>query len=261
LTVAQQEPQRGNWVSEYRDDKNVRIVIPLNISGLLADSIVHIRNRSVTLEFASGARWESGWGTQGGFVYPDQKEIRLNFEMKRQMFEKEKDSPAKLTLSLAYDVYHDEDRRDFIMPVGEFPLPGMGRCVSSLGYSRNIECRAPLPRAINVLITTDLSASTCPIEGDGVQAAPGTLARDWKTIEADGPDLGLSPIQTIGMNPSPSNTTDIRLNRGICAGTPLVFSHPRLEYKAQEHMSLGDILLSQYREGSLVFGHLTVHRK
>jgi hypothetical protein len=250
-TVEHDANQRGPWKDD--DSGKVAITIPLTISGLADDAIVNVRAQLVSFESAAGVRWNSGWTSDVQTIYPERKEMAINFAVKRKVWEQVKRTPLNLRVVVAYELFQDEDRRDMVTPDGEFSLPELGRCRSRGGYSANVECRSALIEKVNLLVTEDLAKSTCPLANKETIADPGTLARDWKSRDSVSADSLLSPIETTGIYTANWSSSAFRARGGICPGTPLVLSHPRSLYKAQGTMQFSDIRLEQYAAPSRRF--------
>ncbi len=138
-------------------EKSIPISLPLQLAGMSPDSIIVWKGQLVALESPNGLRWNSGWQPQGQQIFTDQKEAGVNFGLDREFFDRLQNLPVNLTVTFAYEVYHDEDRRDFIIPEGQFVLPEIGVCSSDSSFARALSCRAALPGYRNLLVTADLS--------------------------------------------------------------------------------------------------------
>jgi hypothetical protein len=171
-------------VSDKEDE--VVIAIPLSTSGIPDDSIVVLSGVMVSLGAPSGWRWNSGWKSPGTSLFPDQRTTQITFTLKKKVFERVQRDSVNARISLALTVYHDQNRREFVVPQGEFAMPDWGFCSAQTSYLRQIHCRAPL-RTPSVLIASDLSATSCdPREGES-RAATRQIARDWHQPSDSGP--------------------------------------------------------------------------
>ncbi len=176
------------------------------------------------------------------------KKPALNFGLDREFFDHLHNLPVKLTVAFAYEVYHDEDRRDFIIPEGQFVVPEIGVCSSDSSFARALSCRSALPGYRNLLVTADLSLNTCKLYKDEVRAEPGTIGRMWLRRASRVPDPLISPIERVELYLGGGWSRGVfgRSAGGVCPGTPLMLSHPRFLYKVQSSVQLDNVRLMDY---------------
>ena len=129
-------------------------------------------------------------------------------------------------------------------------MQDVGFCSAEPSYIRQIHCRAPLRTPSSMLITSDLSANTCPaMEGES-RAETRLIARDWLLHSQSGPaDLGISPIENLDLYVWYRSQSDRarRMVDGICSGTPLVVSNPEFVRQVGTELDLNNLHLSDYR--------------
>lgn len=199
----------------------------------------------VAVEAPGNVRWNSGWLSQATFLYPGQNGVQPTFEMPKTFFERVKSVPVNTRVSLIITVYHDKNRKEFVTPGGEFVLPDVGLCAAKAGYINLIHCRAALRRPSSLLVSTDLSLTTCPARKGDLRAQPGEMGHDWELNSDPGPELGLSPILSFDLSLYSSNyKVDIR---GICPGTPLILSNPEEIEALRTTLQLDGMRLPDYR--------------
>jgi hypothetical protein len=130
-------------------------------------------------------------------------------------------------------------------------MPGAGRCSLRSGYRNQIHCRSALQQPASLLVTTDISETTCPpSRWDDTHAAHGTIAHDWNSNSDSGPNF--SSVQSFDLNPTVDDLYGEagRKARGICPGTPLILSHPEFLKRGRIELEFNDLRLVDYRRGS-----------
>jgi len=227
-------------------EKEIVIQIPLSTSGVADDSIVVVSGVKVSLEAPNGLRWNSGWESPGISLFPDQKATQIDFNLKRKFFERVKSYSVKARIALALTVYRDKNRADFVTPPGEFAMPDLGFC-SAGTYLREIHCRAPLRTPSSMLITSDLSATTCPAREGESRADNREIVRDWHQNSDSLAEFGISPVKNIDVYLWDRHDGARRLVAGICPGTPLIISSPKFVRSTRMELEINSLRLADYR--------------
>lgn len=245
--VPDPKPQPTDLPSE-RGAEDVLIFLPFAVSGIAPDSIVRLHGVLYELESRDGFRWDSAWKYQGVFLFPDQKNTQLIFQLKRGVYERMKSSPVNLHMSLAVTVYHDKNRREFVVPGGEFALADAGVCSAEHRLTRSLHCRAPLRRPSFLLITADASRSTCAIGNEQSPAEKGAIARGWISNESSAPaEPGINPLQEFSVGLTHWTDSPQRSSTGICPGTPVTLSNPEPVRRLRTELSFKNVILEEYR--------------
>ena len=107
----------------------------------------------------------------------------MDFTLKKRLFDRMRDASIALRVSLAYTLYRDQNQREFVIPNGRFELAGVGVCSAGWGYLAELSCIAPMRRPESFLISTDLSANTCPLGKNEARPIPGVMARAWELAD------------------------------------------------------------------------------
>ncbi len=249
-------PAESSSTAEVSDrEDEIVIAIPLSTSGIPDDSIVVLSGVMVSLEAPSGWRWKSGWKSSGSSLFPDQKNTQITFTLKKKDFERVQRDSVNARISLALTMYHDQNPREFVVPQGEFAMPDWGFCSAEASFLRQIRCRAPL-RTPSVLITSDLSATTCdPREGES-RAATRQIARDWHQHSDSGPaELGVSPVKSFDLYLWNQSSRARQTLSGLCPGTPLIISNPEPVQHARTNLEFSGLRLADYRLGQVRSGN------
>lgn len=231
-------------------EKDVQIRIPVSISGLGPDSIVNANAVLFELNAPGTASWNSGWSSPARVFYPEQRRTTLDFTLKKHLFDRMRDASITLHVSLAYTLYRDQNQREFVIPNGKFELAGVGLCSGGWGYLAGLNCMAPMRRPESFLISTDLSANTCPLGNNEARPAPGVMARAWERNGSDPAEFDVDPVQTFRIYASPSNSggDQYRYANGLCPGTPVILSNPGPMLQSQSRLSADHVRLMDYRE-------------
>jgi hypothetical protein len=240
--------------SEKEEQREVEIHLPVSVSGIAPESIVAVDGAMVDIEAPDGLHWNSGWMSRRLSLFPEQKSTRIDFSLKRNIFDHMSSSPVKVQVSLAFTLFHDANRREFVTPSGEFTMPDVGRCSTESSYSRGIHCLAPLREPKSLLMSADMSMSTCPVLEGESRANHGEIGRDWTRRGGSEPaEFGISPIKTVNLYLTNWNDSAKRWSAGICPGTPLVLSNPELVGRNRTALLIDSLRLSDYRLASLGF--------
>ena len=244
-------PADSSQAAEVPDkEKEVAIQLPLSTAGMAEDSIVVLSGVKVLLEAPNGLRWNSGWVSYGQTeLFPDQWGTQVSFTLKKAFFEQVKSAPVRARISLALAEYRDKNRRDFVTPRGEFLMSDVGVCSADKAYKREIHCRAPLRTPSSMLITSDLSANTCPAREGESRAENRLIVRDWYQNSDSGPaEFGISSVKNVDFYLWVRNHNGARpVVAGICPGTPLLISNPEFVRSIGTELEINSLRLADYR--------------
>jgi len=202
----------------------------------------------VLLEAPSGLRWNSGWVSPGISLFPDQRSTEISFSLKKAFFDRVKSDSVKARISLALVEYRDKNRRDFVTPRGEFLMSDVGVCSAVTTYEREIHCRAPLRTPSSMLVTSDLSANTCPAGEGESRAETREIDREWYRNSDSGPaEFGISSIKNFDVYLWDRKSRMRRMIAGICPGTPLLISNPEFVRSIGTELESNSLRLADYR--------------
>jgi hypothetical protein len=242
--------QAAESPDKEKKEKEVAIQLPLSTAGMAEDSIVVLSGVKVSLEAPNGLRWNSGWVSYGQTeLFPDQSGTQVSFSLKKAFFEQVKSAPVRARISLALTEYRDKNRRDFVTPRGEFLMSDVGICSADTAYEREIHCRAPLRTPSSMLITSDLSTTTCPAREGESRAENREIVRNWYQNSDSGPaEFGISSVKNFGVYLWARNRNGARpVVAGICPGTPLLISNPEFVRRIGTELEINSLRLADYR--------------
>ena len=232
------------------DDGLISIRMPLVLSAIPAGTFVKLNGMVVTLTNASGFHWDSGWKVQSDSLFPERKNVSLSFQVKSAILEKLKSTPFHAQVMLAFTVYRDMNLRQFVVPNGEFYLPGLGLCRTEARGLHELSCQVPMRRPRYFLVTADMSTSTCPLDAGGVRPQPGALAHASVEEEDSEPaDMGISPIHESTLYLSTQEDLQgLLINPGVCPGTPLTLSDPVVVARKRIELQFDNLSLTESRQ-------------
>ena len=175
--------------------------------------------------------------------------MQIPFSLKEAFFDQVKSASVKARISLALTEYRDKNRRDFVTPRGEFLMSNVGVCSTEPSYERKIRCRTPLHTPSSMLITSNLSANTCPAREGESRAETRFVVRNWHQNSDSGPaEFGISPVKNFDLYLWVQNRNGARpMVDGICPGTPLVISNPELVRRFGTELEISELHLADYR--------------
>lgn len=225
------------------------IQVPLRVSGMASDRMVSVKGIRVVIDGPAGIHWNSGWQTGGPELWPDENFSYVNFQMKRELYDKLKAIPLKLRMTLALTEVMETNVQEIVVGDSEFAIPNIGTCWSRSGMPW-IQCRTAVRRSgamASVAGTTD-SCSPAPSERSPVGAT--TLhALLW----APEPDVnpGISPVQTFALAFSPSSgllaSPEDQRKIVICPGTPMRLAKPKVVGHSRIEFETPEVRLEDYR--------------
>jgi hypothetical protein len=236
-------PDGGETFSPSDD---VEVNFPVKVSGVAVDSIVKVDGTMLAVQPRNGPGRNHGWESSVQLLYPDTRGVVLNFTLPRSYFERIKNRPATVRISLIMTEFHQSNAKDFLVPFGRFQIPGVGRCSANAEILAQLKCQSPLKEPSSLLVTTELLASACPASKRDARAAPGEMAHSWQLNSDSGPaTFGFSPIQSFEPYFSPDNFN--ASFRGICPGTLLALSDLTVGKRFRTSLEMDNTRLDDHR--------------
>jgi hypothetical protein len=223
--------------------------LTLGVSGLTPESIALVEGVLIEIDGPGGLHWDGGWEFRRLYIFPDQAKTQIGFRMRKEMFERIKSMPVKLRVSLALTLFREKNRREFIVPAGEFAFAGVGMCSAGEAYSEQIHCRAPMRSPAFLLVSADTSPSNCSIRGFESPAKAGVTVRGWTQSDTSGPaEFGISPIKRFDLYLSNSAPMIPAINQiaGICPGSRLVLSNPEVANRSETTLEMDGVRIGDY---------------
>jgi hypothetical protein len=234
----------------FQNGNEVPIRFPLSLSGVSPDSIIVIDGFMIDLKAANGLSWNSGWMSSRQDIFPETRETRIDVMLKKKVLERMSSSTVKASIALVFTLFHDANRRNFVVPSERFDMEDVGSCFSGGAFTRVIHCLGPLRGPRSLLITTDVSENTCPLNKGESPADPGEIARGWsRNNDSEPAEFGISPVKTVEFYVSVTGTygSVSRRSAGLCPGTPVVLSNPQPVRRNQTAIEVDNLRLPDYQ--------------
>jgi hypothetical protein len=240
------EPPNPDNGETFSPSDDVAVNFPLKVSGAAADSIVKVDGTMLAVQPRNGPGRNHGWENSAQVLYPDTRRVVLTFTLPRSYFERIKNRPATVRISLIMTEFHQSNARNFLVPFGRFQIPRVGRCSANAEFLAQLKCQSPLKGPSSLLVTAALSASTCPASKRDAPTAPGEMAHSWQLNSDSGPAaFGFSPIQSFEPYFPPDNfSTSFR---GICPGTSLTLSDLTVGKRFLTTLEMDNTRLDEHR--------------
>jgi hypothetical protein len=225
------------------------IQIPLRLSGMASGRMVSVKGIRVVVDGTEGMRWDSGWQAGGPELWPDESLSYVNFQMKREWYDKLRAIPLKLRMTLALTEVAETNEQEILVGSGEFAIPDVGTCWNRPGMPW-IQCRAAVrrPGAIASVAGTIESCSRAPSEGSPVNV---TTLHALLWIPEPDVNPGISPVQTFALNFYASSGLlagrEDQRKIVICPGTPMRLAKPKTVGHSRIEFETPEIRLEEYR--------------
>jgi hypothetical protein len=253
MQMALLPPEDPGGVGVFNKDGEAQVQLPVSVGGIAPGDIIQVDGVLVEIRSPDGMRWDPGWTSPGLVLYPDQKATQVTFTIKKDLFERIKALPVQVRTSIAFTVFRERNRRDFIVPRGEFAMADAGLCSVESGFLHKIQCRAPVRGPASLLLSTDMSMSTCPLEKGDVPASSGEIARAWIQNDNSAPqDPGISPVKDLNFYFSYANSSGHQRRSGICPASPLVLSNPEAVARNRIVLDTDRVRLVEYQRKQMV---------
>jgi hypothetical protein len=234
-------PARG---VHYNLSDRIPLLVTFNLSGFPKDTFLELDGATLHLNNASGQHWDSRWQSGNTMIFPDFAVLQTDVELTQEALNRLKSSPMSGDLLLAVTLYHDQNQRPFVIPRGEFDMPGLGRCDTGLGTISALSCQIPIRRPAFLMLTSERISSTCPPNPNQIPPVPGQIARAYVRDGSEPAQSDLSPVQIEDITLSePQDSTRIS---GMCPGTPVTLSNPEVVARTGIEVHLDSAWLETY---------------
>jgi len=254
--VAAIPPKQSTNEQSQAGEKKVGLLIPVQFAGLAANSLVVVAGTRVTIRTRNGYQFTSKWMNDGTKVWPGERTDYVRPEIDSNFFEQTRFVPANMRITFAFTEYHEVNTRQIVTRAGEFPVDGVGICwVSSpraeYWFHDVIGCRSPL-KSPPILVRFETARSTCPQVRGKSEAPQTTRYTSTASLSDDtGPaELGIIPIQSFDLRFSelydPDDPNDRNFLPGVCPGTPITLSTPKVVRFASTEIEIDGANLRDY---------------
>ncbi|MGC2621490.1 MAG: hypothetical protein WA414_20775 [Acidobacteriaceae bacterium] len=232
----------------YTGTHLVGVSVPVNVSGIGADTLVNLDSVQVTAVAPDGNHWTSAWEPIGGARYDDSDQLSqmLPIQIGDDFFDREKSLPLTLHLRFAVSRMRKVAQTSMILGDAEFAVPAFGLC-SPNDYRHNgeisgVTCRAALRQPELTLVAVEWSDAWCK---DRAPDAPYVRGEGWAGETSPAPaEFGLSPVFQINFGLSNGQKPDghggVGGTRYLCAGSTMTFTRYTLAGRSEYDVTFED---------------------
>jgi len=216
----------------------VSVSLALRVSGVPIGSAISLDEIKAEFETASGLHWVSGWQEEGMWIGEENGLTveRLSFSMPQKVYDRLKNVPSKLTLTLALTDVKGGKSIEIPLPktMQEFTVPGLAICTPQEGFEGDaaaLACRFPFQAPL-----TQVSSRTFDEPCAQRHEDLGVETSGWfGSLDNHAPEITLVPVRYPSF-PLPMGLRQTEKGRGMgnyCPGTPVTFTHFELARRMQ----------------------------
>jgi hypothetical protein len=224
---------------------DLTVSFPLQVSGILPDTLIAIDGIQFTITAPQGPPWKSDWLRFGAVLTPNRGRTHVSVIIPRNVYDRVRFAPVKVHIALALTDYREGNARTVIVTEGDFSVPDLGICVNGTGG--NIVCRTALNRPI-VIASIDTTTMTCPPSKGRPPMPPGIrlTSENWDRTSAPA-KIGTGPVQLMNLLFRDwAQTLDSYGFPGACPGTPVRFTTPEVAQRFRNEVELDDVYIDDY---------------
>jgi hypothetical protein len=239
---------------------DVRLSIPMNVSGVASGSVVVIEGMKITADPSDDSRWTRGWIGQYGQLWPEGQRAYLTYEVKRKEYERVKAKDLKLHIELALSTYQEADTRALVVPATTFRDGALGICRLVIRGYQVLQCLKPFHSAAYVG-RFDAPKSPC----GSVRSFPNKpvnldVAYAWAPpIDENFTDPGLNPVveyhvtfNPVTRIPDASSTSPVEYRATtLCPGAEIRLGRPVFKRHFRIQLELPAVRLQDLVERSI----------
>ena len=251
ITVTVPPDSQAYQDKAHSDSKYVRLIIPIEISGIALGQEFSPDNVRMTVDSVDGSHWASEWtAVYDTWFMSDRADGSVGVVADKEFFRHANALGATLHLEIAFTQLEAESsRRAIFQPDQDLSIPSIGFCRNEVagGFDTpNFSCLTAFRKPPLSHVTALMAQQPCAASD---QLQPGSYLVDgWVGygIEASQTDVdvNLAPISTLRMNLAPSelhnelNENGDTISYGLCPGSPIVVTPFRLVRRFQYRMEL-----------------------
>jgi hypothetical protein len=242
LSFGHAEGQRLNF---YGDE--VELEIPFQVAKLADKTIVQIRAIKLDIDLPNGEHWTSHWHSLYHVVSPGRTREWPTINIKREEFNRLKNSPVRTHASLGFNVYRLGLGTEIFLAGDHLSLPGGAWCLNQ-PFPRSLKCFAALKHPGPLFVIAELPSVACPVSKEATNDPWAASPANFADLGGDStPSLDFTPIQQFNVSLSRFNVfEDHEIGLPICPETPLFVSKPEFRYRVRDEIDLGEVTLLNY---------------
>jgi hypothetical protein len=218
----QAPPITSGTASDSVDEREFTIIFPVAISGIAPETALKVDNARISIIGLDGDHWTSHW--QGVYLtwLPGRTTGQVVLKINRAFYERMKDRPVTVTMSLATTMLKSGKVTRTVLPEGKFYLPGGSVCRNTGTWIDEVSCLSPMRQPPLTLVTTKFTTQECsavsPVNN-------GSRGMAWiGTLDTQPAEFGLTSVwgSSVYFEPLSSDPSPVRQH--LCPGSPLSFT-------------------------------------
>lgn len=242
------KPPAPRIVSEPEKKVPISFQIPLRVTGIAEGATAVVDGTMVAIEGPDGFRWESGWQSDGSLLLVNNEHFSIGIMLDQNKFKRVQSAPVKLRISIAMTTFRDKEKVDVLAQDGDFEVKDLGLC--TLHPQGWMDCRYALRRP-SFMVSTSLSAMTCPGRAATPLPNAAAVARTWEGGTSGAAEFSISPVKSVGISMR-NWEGDVSYEPGesgphVCAGTPLTFTFREATGRSGAEFEIDGLNLADYR--------------
>ena len=192
LGFRQAEATASYGLPDSVDESEVEIMFPVAVSGIAPGTSVQIDNARVGFTGVDGVRWVSHWQAVPIKWLPGATEGTLGLKVNRAFYDRMKDKPVTVEISVAFTLLKAGAVTHLILPGKKFELPGGSVCRTTGVWGNDLSCVSPMRQPPLMLIGTRFTTEDCSAARPSNDGDPGI---GWiGTLDTQPAEFGLTSV-------------------------------------------------------------------
>jgi len=255
IAIAQPtEANDGRNINFSPDATEVRVNVPITVSGVASGTMVVVDVMRITAGSAEDSQWSRGWEYQQVDLWPEDQSKMLSYEMGHKEYQKIKTEPLNLHIELGLSEYQEADARILAISPGRFVDDALGICRVTSGPYSSIECLKPF-QAPGFMATFDPQKLPCTVDERSGFIQEDVVSHAWGYTNHDSfPAPHYSPVADYSMwFKSVSLLTDgdseqQQRNKTLifCAGSEIRLARPELKRQVRIQLDVHNVRLEDF---------------
>jgi hypothetical protein len=255
IAIAQPtEANDGRNINFSPDATEVRVNVPITVSGVASGTMVVVDVMRITAGSAEDSKWSRGGEYQQVELWPEDQSKVLSYEMGHKEYQKIKTEPLNLHIELGLSEYQEADARILAISPGKFVDDALGICRVTSGPYSSIECLKPF-QAPGFMATFDPQKLPCTVDERSGFIQEDVVSHAWGYTNHDSfPAPHYSPVADYSMwfktvslltdgdsEPQQRNKTLI-----FCAGSEIRLARPELKRQVRIQLDVRNVRLEDF---------------
>jgi len=255
IAIAQPtEANDGRNINFSPDATEVRVNVPITVSGVASGTMVVVDVMRITAGSAEDSQWSRGWEYQQVDLWPEDQSKVLSYEMGHKEYQKIKTEPLNLHIELGLSEYQEADARILAISPGRFVDDALGICRVTSGPYSSIECLKPF-QAPGFMATFDPQKLPCTVDERSGFIQEDVVSHAWGYTNHDSfPAPHYSPVadysmwfKTVSLLTDGDSEQQQRNKTLIfCAGSEIRLARPELKRQVRIQLDVHNVRLEDF---------------